>query len=61
MRILLADDQPKVRFAQRVLLERQSDLEIVGEAVDVEDLLARAEARGVLTNWRPVRMILARF
>ena len=54
MRILLADDQPKVRFALRVLLERQGDLEIVGEAVDVEDLLARAEAVGpelVLLGW----------
>jgi len=54
MRILLADDQPKVRFALRVLLERQSDLEIVDEAVDAEDLLARAEATGpelVLLGW----------
>ena len=44
MRILLADEQPKVRFGLRVLLERQPGLKIVGEAVDVEELLACAEA-----------------
>jgi DNA-binding NarL/FixJ family response regulator len=39
MRILIADAQPKVRFALRVLLERQPELEVVGEAVDAESLL----------------------
>ena len=39
MRILIADEQPKVRFALRVLLERQSGLQMVGEAADIEDLL----------------------
>jgi DNA-binding NarL/FixJ family response regulator len=34
MRILLADSRPKVRFALRVLLERQPGLEVVGEASD---------------------------
>lgn len=43
MRILLADDQPKVRFALGVLLERQPGLEVMGEAADAEDLLLRAE------------------
>jgi DNA-binding NarL/FixJ family response regulator len=41
MRILLADSQPKVRFALRVLLERQPGFEVVGEAASTEDLLAR--------------------
>jgi DNA-binding NarL/FixJ family response regulator len=41
MRILLADAQAKVRFALRVLLERQPGLEVVGEAASVEELLAR--------------------
>jgi len=41
MRILLADDQTRVRFALRVLLERQTGFEIVGEVVDAEALLAR--------------------
>jgi DNA-binding NarL/FixJ family response regulator len=40
MRILLADDQSQVRFALRVLLEREPGLTIVGEATDGEGLLA---------------------
>jgi DNA-binding NarL/FixJ family response regulator len=43
MRILVADDQPKVRFALRVLLERQPGLKVVGEATDAGDLLAQME------------------
>jgi len=43
MRILLGDDQLRVRFALRVLLERQPGLEVVGEASDAENLLAQAE------------------
>ena len=44
MRIMLADSQAKVRFALRVLLERQPGLEVMGEAASVDDLLARAAA-----------------
>lgn len=54
MRILLADDQPKVRFALRVLLERQAGLEVVGEAADVDELLAQVETTDpdlVLLGW----------
>ena len=40
MHILLADDQPKVRLALRVLLERRWGLMVVGEATNAEDLLA---------------------
>lgn len=43
MRILLADDESKVRFALRVLLERQSGLEVVGEATNAKDLLAQTK------------------
>ena len=43
MRILIADDQPKVRFALRVLLERQPGLCVVGEAKDAEELLTKAQ------------------
>jgi DNA-binding NarL/FixJ family response regulator len=43
MRILLADDQPKVRFALRVLLERQPGLKVVGEAANAENLLDQIE------------------
>ncbi len=54
MRILLADDQKKVRFALRVLLEQQPGMEVVGEAVDVQGLLAQIEASSpdiVLVDW----------
>jgi len=43
MRILLADDQPRVRFALRVLLGRQPGLKVVGEASAAKDLLAQVE------------------
>ena len=54
MRILLADDQPKVRFALRVLLERQPGLKVVGEAIAAEDMLAQAEVARpdlILLGW----------
>jgi DNA-binding NarL/FixJ family response regulator len=54
MHILLADDQPKVRFALRALLELEPGVRVVGEAVDVEELLARTEATCpdlVLLDW----------
>jgi DNA-binding NarL/FixJ family response regulator len=43
VRVLLADDQSKVRFALRVLLERRSGLKVVGEATTAEDLLVQTE------------------
>ncbi|MGD8623364.1 MAG: response regulator transcription factor [Anaerolineae bacterium] len=43
MRILIADDQAKVRFALRVLLEHKPDFEIVGEAANAQDLLAQVK------------------
>lgn len=54
MRILLADNQPKVRFALRVLLERQPGIEIVGEAANAADLLSqmgKARPDIVLLSW----------
>lgn len=54
MRILIADNQPKVRFALRVLLERQPGVEVVGEVTDTEEVLTRAEATSpdlVLLAW----------
>ena len=54
MRILLADAQAKVRFALRVLLERQPGFEVVGEASDVDDLLAgvkTCEPDLILLSW----------
>jgi DNA-binding NarL/FixJ family response regulator len=55
MRILLADNQPKVRHALRVLLEHQPGLKVVGEVTDGADLVARIEATRpdiVLLHWR---------
>lgn len=55
MRILLADEQAKVRFALRVLLEQQPGLEVMGEAVDGQGLLALVDAVSpdvVLVDWK---------
>jgi len=43
MRIMLADDQLKVRFALRVLLERQPGLKVISEAMTRNELLSRLE------------------
>ncbi len=54
MRILLADDQTRVRFALRVLLERQPGLAVVGEATNSRDLLDQINATRpdtVLLDW----------
>jgi len=39
--ILLADDQPQVRSALRLLLEQKANARIVGEAENAQDLLGR--------------------
>ena len=54
MRLLLADDQRKVRSALRLLLEQEPGLSIVGEAADSEDLLAQVKVSCpdlVLLDW----------
>jgi len=53
-RILLADDQAKVRSALRLLLENQPDVEILGEAVDTTGLLNLVKAARpdvILLDW----------
>lgn len=52
MRILLADDQAKVRFALNTLLQRTPELIIVGEASDADELLA------ILPDSRPDVIII---
>jgi DNA-binding NarL/FixJ family response regulator len=55
MRILLADEQPKVRFAIHVLLGPRAELEVVGEATDAEELLAQltmSDPDVVILDWR---------
>ncbi|HEX6310544.1 MAG TPA: response regulator transcription factor [Acidimicrobiia bacterium] len=42
IRVLLADDQALVRAGFRALLDAQDDVEIVGEAADGEEAIARA-------------------
>jgi DNA-binding NarL/FixJ family response regulator len=54
MRVLLADDQSKVRSALRLLLEQQPGLRVVSEAAGAEDMLAQVEATQpdlVLLDW----------
>jgi hypothetical protein len=43
--ILLADRQPKVRFALRVLLERHPNFVVVGAAVNADDLVSQTKAK----------------
>lgn len=54
MKVLLADDQIKVRSALRLLLEQQTDVEILGEAVDstgVLDWIRVACPDVILLDW----------
>lgn len=55
MRVLVADSLSRVRYALAVLLRQRPGLELVGEASDSEDLLAKAGASGpdvVLLDWK---------
>jgi DNA-binding NarL/FixJ family response regulator len=54
MHILIADDQPTVRSALRLLLEQEPGLSVVGESADAQDLLEQATATCpdlVLLDW----------
>lgn len=54
MKILLADDQTKVRFALRVLLEQQPEMRVIGETADANGLLVQAQRDRpdlVLLDW----------
>jgi DNA-binding NarL/FixJ family response regulator len=53
MNILVADDQTRVRYALRVLLEQRADWKVIGEATEAGELLAQprgAEADLVLLD-----------
>jgi DNA-binding NarL/FixJ family response regulator len=43
MRIILAENRRKVRFALRALLEQQPELNVIGEAADAQNLLGQVE------------------
>ena len=54
MRILLADDQERVRYALRALLRQQPGWKVIGEAENAKDLLALAEVLEpdiILLDW----------
>ena len=54
MRILLADDQPKVRLGLRLLLEQEEWASVVGEAAEAESLLMQVDESQpdlVLLDW----------
>ncbi|WP_404433190.1 response regulator transcription factor [Microbacterium lacus] len=44
IRILTVDDQPLIRMGFRMVLESEPDLEVVGEAADGEDAVAKASS-----------------
>jgi DNA-binding NarL/FixJ family response regulator len=44
MRVLLADDQDELRSALRLVLQQESDMELVGEVTDVPSLMAEVSA-----------------
>ena len=59
MQILLADNQPQVRFGLNVLLEHQTGIEIVGEATNARDLLAQSRQMCpdlILLDWNLPKM-----
>jgi DNA-binding NarL/FixJ family response regulator len=54
MRILIADDQVRVRQALRLLLSQQPGLRVIGEAADGEELLAQVGVKTAdlaLVDW----------
>jgi DNA-binding NarL/FixJ family response regulator len=54
MRILLADNEPRIRFALRALLTQQQGVEVVGDAADAKDLMNQAKTTSpdvVLLHW----------
>ena len=55
MRVLLADEQSRVRSALRVLLEQNSDYEIVAEATEAAELVEKVQREAielVVLDWR---------
>ena len=59
MRIVVADEQAKVRYALKVRLQQRPGVEVVGEAATVHELLAEVEGIQpdvVLLHWRMRKM-----
>jgi DNA-binding NarL/FixJ family response regulator len=54
LQVLVADDQPEVRSALRLVLEQEAGLKSVGEATDARDLLIQVKEQApdlVLLDW----------
>jgi DNA-binding NarL/FixJ family response regulator len=54
MRIIVADQEPSTRSALRMLLTAQPDMELVGEAPDIVELLSEIKANDpdlVILDW----------
>ena len=49
LRVVLADDQPWLRSAVRLLIEQEADIQIVGEAADTAALVHARRPRWSLT------------
>ena len=63
MQILLADNQPQVRFGLCVLLEHQPGIKIVGQAANARDLLAQSKIVHpdlILLDWMLPKMKAAK-
>jgi DNA-binding NarL/FixJ family response regulator len=55
MRVLLADDQPKIRSALKLLLEQEAGLRVVGEVAKADSLIPLAKELNpdiVLIDWK---------
>jgi DNA-binding NarL/FixJ family response regulator len=44
MRVILADSHPQILSALKIMLEEKSELELIGEAVDAQALIALVES-----------------
>jgi len=54
MKVLIAEDQVKVRFGLHILLKQQPDLQVVGEAIDretLENLVRSMQPNLILLDW----------
>ena len=54
MRIVIADQEPSARFALGMLIRSQPDMEVVGEASDLLELLCQIKANApdlVILDW----------
>jgi len=51
IRVLIADDQPLIRSGLRSILEREDDIDVVGEAATVPRRHSTASRPGRSSGW----------